>query len=146
VTDVLIILKKLAMLREHMARIRRRRPSTREAFEADVDIQDALALSFLVAVQEANDIAMHMTADEAWGLAGSYAEAFKLLANNGVISLEHARQLASVAAVRNRIARDYASLDPGQLWSELPTGLDALERFVEAIARITDDSNAASSE
>jgi len=136
VTDALIVLKKLAMLREHAARVRRRRPPTREAFESDVDVQDALALSFLVAVQEANDIAMHVAADEGWGVPSSYAEAFEILANHGVITAEHARELAGVAAVRNRIAHGYASVDPGRIWNELPAGLDALDRYVEAIARL----------
>jgi uncharacterized protein YutE (UPF0331/DUF86 family) len=138
-TDRRIVLKKLAMLREHAARIRRRRPPTREAFESDVDIQDAVALSFLVAVQEANDIALHLAADEGWGLPSSYAEAFDLLARNHVLTPEHARELAAVGSVRNRIAHGYASVDPGRLWAELPAGLDALDRYVEAIARLTDD-------
>ena len=139
-TDRLILLKKLAMLREHAARVRRRRPPTRAAFEADVDVQDALALSFLVAVQEANDVAMHVAADEGWGLPGSYAEAFEILARNNVLTAEHAHELGGVAAVRNRIAHGYASLDPGRLWSELPAGLDALDHFVEAIARLADSA------
>ena len=124
-TDRLIILKKLAMLREHAARIRRRHPPTREAFESNVDVQDAIALSFLVAVQEANDIALHLAADEGWGLPSSYAEAFDLLARNHIVTPEHARELAAVAAVRNRIAHGYASIDPGRLWAELPAGLEA---------------------
>ncbi|MDB4954803.1 MAG: hypothetical protein JWO36_2372 [Myxococcales bacterium] len=103
-------------------------------------MQDALALSFLVATQEANDIAMHLAADEGWGLPGSYAEAFDILARNGVITADHGRELASVAAVRNRIAHGYASVDPGRLWTELPDGLDALDRFVEAIARLADQT------
>ena len=139
-TDHLIILKKLAMLREHAARVRRRRPVTRAAFEADVDVQDALALSFLVCVQEANDIAMHITADEGWGVPGSYAEAFDLLAKNAVVTQQHARELGGIAAVRNRIAHGYASVDPGRLWDELPAGLDALDRYVDAIARHVGDS------
>ena len=140
-TDRLVVLKKLAMLREHAARIRRRRPATREAFESDVDIQDAIALSFLVATQEANDIALHLAADEGWGLPSSYAEAFDLLARNHVLTPEHARELAAVASVRNRIAHGYASVDPGRLWAELPAGLDALDRYVEAIARFADDES-----
>ncbi len=142
-TDPLILLKKLAMLREHAARVRRRRPPAQATFEADIDIQDALALSFLVAVQEANDIAMHIAADEGWDLPGSYAEAFEILARHSVITVDHARELGGVAAVRNRIAHGYASLDPGRLWAELPAGLDALERFVEAIARLADRASGA---
>lgn len=129
------------MLREHVARVRRRRPATREAFESNVDVQDAIALSFLVAAQEANDIALHLAADEGWGLPTSYAEAFDLLARNHVLTPEHARELAAVASVRNRIAHGYASIDPGRLWAELPAGLDALDRYVEAIARLAGDES-----
>lgn len=140
-TDRLLVLKKLAMLREHVGRVRRRRLATREAFESNVDVQDAIALSFLVAVQEANDIALHLAADEGWGLPTSYAEAFDLLARNHVLTPEHARELAAVASVRNRIAHGYASIDPGRLWDELPAGLDALDKYVEVIARLADDGS-----
>jgi uncharacterized protein YutE (UPF0331/DUF86 family) len=104
-----------------------------------VDIQDAVALSFFVATQEANDIALHLAADEGWGLPSSYAEAFDLLARHHVLTPEHARELAAVASVRNRIAHGYASVDPGRWWAELPVGLDALDRYVVAIARLADD-------
>jgi len=140
-TDRLLVLKKLAMLREHASRVRRRRPATREAFESNVDVQDAIALSFLVAVQEANDIALHLAADEGWGLPTSYADAFDLLARNHVLTPEHARELAAVASVRNRIAHGYASIDPGRWWAELPAGLDMLDRYVEVIARLAGDDS-----
>lgn len=126
------------MLREHVARIRERRPSTASAFEADAVLQDAVALNVVVATQEAADIAMHMAADEGWGVPGSYRECFELLASQGVITTEHAGQLGNVVGVRNRIAHGYASVDPARLWNELPAGLDALDRFVEAIAKFAD--------
>lgn len=94
-----------------------------------------------MAVQEANDIALHLAADEGWGLPASYAEAFDLLARNHVLTPEHARELAAVASVRNRIAHGYASIDPGRLWAELPAGLGALDKYVEAIARLADDES-----
>jgi len=94
-----------------------------------------------VAAQGANDIALHLAADEGWGFPSSYAEAFDLLARNHVLTPEHARELAAEASVRNRIAHGYASVDPGRLWSELPAGLDALDKYVEAIARFSDDES-----
>jgi uncharacterized protein YutE (UPF0331/DUF86 family) len=69
VTSTAIVLRKLAILREHVARARRRRQATLEEFQSNVDAQDALALSLLVALQEAGDIALHMAADEGWGVA-----------------------------------------------------------------------------
>lgn len=63
-TDATIVLRKLASLRDHAARVRRRRPSDLAQFRGDVDLQDALSMSLLVAVQEAHDVALHMAAEE----------------------------------------------------------------------------------
>ena len=133
-TDPHVVLKKLMMLREHASRIRARRPATAAEFGADVVQQDAIALNFLVAAQEAGDIAMHIASDEGWGLPSSYREAFEILANHGVIALDHASELATVIFVRNLIAHGYSNLDPARFWGDLPRGLDSLDRFVAAIA------------
>jgi len=138
--DQLLIVRKVAMLREHLGRARRRRPPSPELLQSDVDLQDALALSLLVAIQEAVDIALHVAADEGWGVAASYAEAFEMLAAHGVIDAGHARELGATAAVRNRIAHGYATVDSARLWAELPAGLDALERYASSIARHVESS------
>ena len=106
-----------------------------EALRADVDIQDALALSLLVAIQEAVDIAFHIAADEGWGVPSSYGEGFEILSRHGVIDAGLARELAAASALRNRIARGYASVDVERLWAEIPTGVSALDRYAAAIAR-----------
>ena len=134
-TDAVLLLRKLTLAREHLARVERRRDASREAFVADTDAQDALAMSLQVAIQESLDIAMHMASDEAWGVPASYAESFDLLAAHGVIDAAHARELAKIVALRNRIAHGYASLDPGRIWDEVPAGLVVLKRYEQAIAR-----------
>ncbi len=118
-TDPIVLVQKLAMLREHVGRIRTRLPATAAAFENDTLVQDAISLNLLVATQEAADIAMHMAADEGWGVPGSYREAFEMLARHGVITAQHARELADIVAVRNRIAHGYGSVDTVRLWNEL---------------------------
>lgn len=134
VTDVEIISRKLSVLGEYVQRARRRRPSQVDALLDDQDLQDALSLSLLVAVQEAVDIAFHLAAQEGWGIPASNAEAFELLARTGVLSSELSHALASVLSLRNRIEHDYASLDLPRLWAELPAGLDQLERYGRCIA------------
>lgn len=134
-TDGVLILRKLAMLREHAARVRRRRPPTVQALEADVDLQDAIGLSLLVAIQEATDIAFHIVSDEGWGLPGSYAEGFEILARHGVIDTALAVELSRAVGLRNRIAHGYATIDLRRIWAELPAGLATLERYSTAIAR-----------
>jgi uncharacterized protein YutE (UPF0331/DUF86 family) len=135
VTDPVLVLRKLATLREHAARARRRRPSSPQILEGDVDRQDALAMSLLVAIQEAADIAFHIASDEAWGVPASYGEGFVLLARHGVIDDVLAEDLTRIIGVRHRIAHGYASVDLTRLWTELPAGLDALDRYAACVAR-----------
>jgi uncharacterized protein YutE (UPF0331/DUF86 family) len=140
VTDSAIVLQKLTSLTEHLGRARRRRPATFEAFRADVDLQDALALSLLVSIQEAVDLAFHIVADEGWGVPSSYAEGFEMLARHGVIDAALASEMAAASGLRNRIAHGYASLDVKRLWDEMPAGVAALERYAVAIARFVPPS------
>lgn len=134
-TDPVLVLRKLASLSDHVERVRRRRPASPATLRADVDLQDALAMSLLVAIQEAVDIAFHIVADEGWGVPSSYAEGFEILVRRGVIDAQLSDDLARTIAVRHRIAHGYATLDVDRLWAEVPAGLNALDRYTVAIAR-----------
>lgn len=134
-TDAGVVLRKLATMREHVRRARRRRPSSVELLAQDADLQDALSMSVLVAVQEAIDIAFHLVTGMGLGVPASNAEVFELLAKSEVIDSELAQQLTRATALRNRIAHGYASLDVERLWRELPDGLAAFDRFAAAVAQ-----------
>ncbi|MDB4987458.1 MAG: uncharacterized protein JWN04_2636 [Myxococcaceae bacterium] len=110
-TDAEVVIRKLAVLREHALRARRRRPASVDALAADLDLQDALCMSLLVAIQEAIDIAFHVSADEGSGVPSSNVEAFEIIARNGVLSIELAQSMGRAAALRNRIAHGHASVD-----------------------------------
>ena len=134
-TDTTLVLQKLATLREHVGRVRRRRPEATEVLRRDVDLQDAIAMSLLVAIQEAIDIAFHIAADEGWGVPSSYAESFEILASHGFIDADLAPELITASGLRNRLAYGYAAVDVERVWAEIPTGMAALERYATAIAR-----------
>jgi uncharacterized protein YutE (UPF0331/DUF86 family) len=139
VTSATVVLRKLVTLREYVQRARERRPNDPDVLRDDLLLQDALAMTLLVSVQEANDVCFHIVADEGWGLPASYAEGFEMLARHGVIALGTAAALSGMSALRNRLAQGYASVDHERLWAELPGGLDALEQFVAAIADFVDE-------
>jgi uncharacterized protein YutE (UPF0331/DUF86 family) len=134
VTNVALVARKLAVLAEHVRRLRERRPAERAAFENDLLLQDAVAMSLLVSLQEAMDIALHIASDEGWELAGTYRDAFAVLSRHGVIDAALADALSGTAQLRNRIAHGYASIDVARLWSELPAGVASFEAFAAAIA------------
>ena len=134
-TDPGLVLRKLAVLREYAERARQRRPDDVSALASDPMLEDALAMSLLVAIQQAVEICFHVVSDQGWGLPASYSEGFTMLAEHGVIDAQLAQSLARMAALRNRLVHGYASVQPERVWEELPPGFDALERYVAAIAR-----------
>jgi uncharacterized protein YutE (UPF0331/DUF86 family) len=133
-TDPSLVTRKLALLVEHVARLKRRHPAEVASLRADVDRIDAIALSVLVVVQESIDVAFHIASDEGWGLAATYRESFDLRARHGVITAELASQLGGAVRLRNRIAHGYGSVDVDTLWSDLPAGIAAFEAFAAAVS------------
>lgn len=133
-TNAPLVARKLAVLDEHLRRLRERRPAELEHFARDLLVQDAVALSVLVVVQEAMDIALHIASDEGWELASTYRDAFIVLERHGVIDAALAASLAGAAQLRNRIAHGYATLDAERLWNELPAGVASFDAFASAIA------------
>ncbi len=133
-TDVGLVLLKLQRLKAQVAVARERRPSTSDVLAQDLVLRDAMALAFMVALQEAVDIAYHIVADEGWGLPDSHRAAFDTLAAHDVLSQRHANELSAATSMRNRIAHGYASVDHERLWRELPDGLRTLGEFAAAVA------------
>jgi uncharacterized protein YutE (UPF0331/DUF86 family) len=133
-TNVALVARKLAILEEHLRRLRERRPADLAAFKADPLLQDAVALGVLVVVQEAVDIAFHIASDEGWGLATSYRDAFVVLEQHGLFDAELTQSLAGAAQLRNRIAHGYSSVDVERLWGELPSGIVAFSAFAARVA------------
>ncbi len=66
-TDAGLVLHKLQRLKAQISLTRARRPAAADVLSHDLVLRDALALAFLVALQEAIDIAYHVVADEGWG-------------------------------------------------------------------------------
>lgn len=134
-TDIGLVLHKLARLRDQVALTRARRPADVATLEDDDVLRDALAMALLVTTQTAIDIAYHVATDEGWGVPDSHAAAFASLAERGMIDASLATALAGIARVRNRIAHGYASGDHARIWAEMPAGLDALDELARCVAR-----------
>lgn len=145
-SDPAILLRKLATLREHTARLKRRRPPGPDALRDDIDLQDAIAMSLCVSVQSALEVALrvalhgalhgalHVAAEQGAGVPATYADGFRMLADLGWIDGDTARRLAGMAALRNRIAHGYATVDHERIWSELPVRVAALDELATVVA------------
>jgi len=138
-TDTLLLRRKLATLAARVERARDLLPADVDRFIEDRDVLELVAFNFLLAAQEALDIAARLISQHGWGIPETARAHFTMLAERDVIPLSAARALSACVGVRNLIAHSYGVVDPARLHDELPSGLDTLEAFARAISTRLDD-------
>ena len=130
-----LLAKRLATVRDAVARIRTVLPPSREAFEADRTAREVVVLNLFVAIQACLDLAAHWLADEGWDVPQRYGEIFLSLADHGVIPRPLALRLAAAAGLRNLVAHQYGALEWARVYATASSSyLDDLGAFCAALA------------
>jgi uncharacterized protein YutE (UPF0331/DUF86 family) len=132
--DQNVVAAKLRELNERMDRVRIHTPSAASDFEEDQDALDLVSFNLMLSVQSCLDLATHVISDESLRPAENASEAFKRLAEHGVISKETAKALASAAGMRNVVAHGYAGVVPQKIYDAAVNGLADLERFSREVS------------
>jgi uncharacterized protein YutE (UPF0331/DUF86 family) len=117
----------LADLRRYRARV------TRAELNTVRDTQHMVLRALYVAAQAAVYLAMHLGADAGLPPAATYQDAFRRLADAGVLERNLAERLAAWAGFRNVLAHSYASVDYGRAYDAL-SELGDLERLAAVVA------------
>jgi uncharacterized protein YutE (UPF0331/DUF86 family) len=91
--DSAVLAKKVAAIRDAVARIREVLPDSVEAFRVDRTAREIVLLNLFIGLQESIAIAMHWLADEGWDVPQSYGEAFMILADRRILEHEVAARL-----------------------------------------------------
>ena len=130
-----LVAAKLADLADRIARVRDRRPADVEGLQTDRDALDLVAFNLMLSVQICADIASHIIADEGWPPAGSLADGFQRLRDQGVLSAETSGALARAVGLRNVVAHGYQRVDVRSVFAGATTGLSDLQAFAEEVSR-----------
>jgi uncharacterized protein YutE (UPF0331/DUF86 family) len=133
VVDPDILRRKTALVLHHCARLERRAGLDRAALEADEDLANAVLMDLQQAIQACIDLAAHQCADDQLGAPATAAEAFALIARQGIIEPEHARRLTAASGLRNLIVHQYTALDLDLVLAAMRNDLDDLRHFVAAV-------------
>lgn len=134
--DTAVISQKLESLRRCIARLESRCPATVEVLQADVDLQDIIALNLTRAVQLSVDIAAHWLADH--GNVASpqtMGQTFSLLAESGVIGDELAQRLRKSVGFRNIVVHNYEAVDWAIVFAICQRQLEDFQEFAGAFER-----------
>ena len=136
--DVEVFARKVAMIRDAVARIREVVPDTLEAFLVDRDARDIVALNLFVALQETIALATHWLADAGLMVPSTYGDVFTRLAESGVIDRGLGDRLRAAAGLRNLVAHQYGELDFGRVHAVARNELEDLLTFCRQLAERLD--------
>ena len=124
-----IVRRKLLEIGEAVGRLRSWLPVTVDRLEEDLMLQWAVTHGLHIAAEALFDAGGHILAGEFQEVVDEYREIPPRLLARGVISLETAKRLESLAGFRNVLVHEYADIDLRRLHTGLRR-LDDLEAFV----------------
>jgi uncharacterized protein YutE (UPF0331/DUF86 family) len=133
--DEAVLAKKIAAIRDAVARIRGVLPPTADAFAADRTTREIVLLNMFVALQEAISLAMHWLADEGWDVPQTYGDAFMVLADRHVLEHELAKRLRAASGLRNLIAHQYGAVNSDRIFELASNDIEDLLSFCGQLAQ-----------
>lgn len=132
-----VFARRLAKLEELLAQLRELSRAEREQFLTDRALQAQAERWLHLAAECTLDLANHLIADRGWPTPGTYRDAFRTLAERGVIEPDLARKMEGWAGLRNVLVHLYLEVDHATVHDILANDLGELEAFARAVARAT---------
>ena len=131
-----VLLNKAASIERCLNRIDEEYRGHEHEFEINFTRQDALMLNLLRASETAIDAAMHLVRVRKLGLPQESRDAFKMLAQAGILLPELSVQLQKMVGFRNIPIHNYAQLDLNIVRSIVEQRLGDFREFARLLIRL----------
>ncbi len=127
---------RVRRLLDSLDEYRRRLEPLRDLDAREYETDHAFAGRYLVqaSAQVSIDLANHVIASSGWRAPADFRDSFTVLEENDVLDSELADRMRTLAGLRNRLVHVYEEVDDAIVHDSLPSGLDDLSRFAQAIA------------
>lgn len=125
-----VLAEKAAAIERHLARVAERLPADAKDFRPATDASDAVILHLWQAVQLTIDTAISACLRFELGTPPTYGDAFRRLAEAGVLEEDLAERLARAAGFCNVVVHAYEKLDLDRIYRTAQTGPDDLRAFL----------------
>lgn len=140
--DVSRVEARIQRLEEVLERLDEVCRAGEDAYLADARERAATEHWLQVAVQICIDLGTQVVSEQSARPPSDYAEVFKILGENGVISDELALRLGDAARQRNLIVHLYMEIDDRAVFASLAY-LDDLREFATTVERLADGEDGA---
>lgn len=108
---------------------------TWEEYRIDEGLKDRAERNLQLAAQACIDVANHIVADSGFRAPNSYADAFIVLMEEGIISENLADTMKMIAGFRNILVHDYLKIDDQAVFASL-NSLNDFKEFATAIEKL----------
>ncbi len=128
-----LLLRKLADLDQYLGQITEYRDITIEQYRGDWKTQRIIERTLQMAIEACVDIAGHIIADRRLRVPATYAEAFEVMGEAGLLDSTQRDAMVRMSKFRNVILHDYARVDPAIVVQILRERLEDFTRYKAAV-------------
>ena len=133
--DKLLLGRKLTQMETYLSQIREYSKISVTAYKNDWKIQRIVERTLQILIELCIDIANHLISDKGMRLPTGYADTFKVLAENRIISKNLFKTMEKMAKFRNVVVHQYEKIEPLIVVSILHKNLDDFEKYKKAIVK-----------
>lgn len=109
--DDILIMKKLASLADYREQLREYSGISVQQYRVDWKVQRIVERTLQMMIEICTDIANHLIADLGLRTPQTYAETFRILGENEIISIEQTKVMEKMAKFRNIVVHQYEAVD-----------------------------------
>ena len=133
--DKLLLGRKIAQMETYLGQVREYSKISVTAYKNDWKIQRIVERTLQILIELCIDIANHLISDKDMRLPTGYADTFKVLAENRIISKNLFKTMEKMAKFRNVVVHQYEKIEPSIVVSILHKNLDDFEKYKKAIVK-----------
>ncbi|NWF75438.1 MAG: DUF86 domain-containing protein [Nitrospirae bacterium] len=133
--DKLLLGRKLAQIETYLGQIREYSKISVNAYKNDWKVQRIVERTLQILIELCIDIANHLISDKGMRLPTSYADTFKVLAENRILNKNLFKSMEKMAKFRNVVVHQYEKIEPSIVVSILHKNLEDFEKYKKAIIK-----------
>ena len=134
--DEALILRKLAELDQYYSQLKEYENTTADQYSDDWKVQRIIERTLQMMIETCVDIAGHIIADKGFRIPKSYADTFKVLLEEKILSRKLSAALEKMAKFRNIVVHHYDKVDAEIVAAILKNDLADFVSYKEAIIEL----------
>jgi uncharacterized protein YutE (UPF0331/DUF86 family) len=131
--DKSIILRKIGRIDTYLKQIGQKRDPGFEAFRKDKDLQSIVLFNLIQSIQAAIDIGAHIISDSEWGVPGSQADIFEIMAEHKIITRQLSQQMINMVDFRSRIVHEDEETDLRIVYNVWRKNSKDIEKYCKSV-------------